>query len=303
MNKLVLAAMLCTSTAACAQFTGGILVQSETPGAISYRIREYGLDGSVRQTIIPPAPPNSTDLQNPRDLVVGSDGRLSLFNGTFDPYLSTFDPVPNSWSHVTRADWATVNNVSYGGIARYGNNVFVTDMLEGSPAGGVVVFDTGAGTSSEFATSLSPTDLNLGLDGKLWVLSGSVAYAFNPATFAAMGSVNLPGGFDIRGLAVDQNGDFYLATWDGVLAHVGPGGNLLGTRSFGGSLIDVDVSPGGGVLVGTRLDGAWLTDTSLSTPLQIESGRWNSFVSFVPEPGVLYGVALLGVLGARRRAR
>ena len=288
-------------------FTGELMVQSQAPGSLSYRITEYQADGSSLQTITPEQAPGSTNLWNPRDLVIGQDGLLYLYNGTFDPYLSILDPMPDDWSHITHDGWSTINNVSYGGIARAGDRVFVTNMsTAGQPSSGVVVFDTAMGTSTEFASSLQPTDLNLGLDGKLWVLNGSTAFAYDPASFASMGSVSIAAaGSDIRSLAVDADGNFYVATWGGNLARLAPDGSFMDSLSFGGSLTDVDVSPAGLLAVGTRLDGAWLTDTSLSDPVQIESNRWNSFVTFVPEPATLSALLILGALiarGSRRNA-
>lgn len=281
-------------------FTGDLVVQSQTPGAVSFRMTEYELDGTPIQTIIPEQAPASSDSWHPRDMVIGDDGRLYLYNGTFDPYLSIYDPISDAWSHRTHSGWLTFNNVSYGGIARSGDQVFVTNMQPS--VGGVVAFNTALGTSTDFASGLVPIDLNLGLDGKLWVLQGSVAHAFDPASFASLGSVSVAaGGSDIRSLAVDAEGNFYLATWGGQVARLAPDGSLVNTLSFGSSLTDIDVSPTGLLAVGTRLDGAWLSDTSLSAAVQIESGRWNSFVAFVPEPATLPMVGIFGLLAARRR--
>jgi hypothetical protein len=299
MTAAAIAAFAAGASAWATPFTGSFLVQSQAPGAIAFEIREYSSSGVLIQTIIPPAPPGSTDLQHPRDLIVGQDGNISLFNGTFDPYLSTYNPAAIVWSHVTRDDWGTVNNVSYGGIARWGNRAFVTDMLFGSPAGGVIAFDVNTGESSEFATNLAPTDLNLGLDGNLWVLDNGRAWSFDPATLLPLGSVLLGGNFDVRGIAVAANGEFFLATWDGQLARLAPNGSLLNTIALGDSLIDVDLAPGGELLVGSRLNNTWLTNTSFASPQVIQSGRWNSFVTFIPEPATL--AMLLLILPSLRR--
>ena len=63
------------------------------------------------------------------------------------------------------------------------------------------------------------------------------------------------------------------------------------------------------VAIGTRLNGAWLTDTTFANPQQIESGRWNTFVAFIPEPSagglVVQALLLVGFtrrLGAARKA-
>jgi hypothetical protein len=36
-----------------------------------------------------------------RDLVVTPDGLIRVYNGTFDPFLSTNDPSTGIWQHQT----------------------------------------------------------------------------------------------------------------------------------------------------------------------------------------------------------
>jgi len=280
----VAAALLCGSLEGQVPFTpDNLLVQSQAPGSLSFRIREFQLDGTEVQTIVPPLPPGSSDQWHPRDIVVREEGRLHLYNGTFDPYLSTFDPGSNSWSHTTDPSWSTINNVSYGGIARFGDRIFVTNMsTAGNPTSGVILFDLASATSTAFAGGLQAIDLTRGLDGKLWVLTGLMAHAFDPTTLAPLGSVSMTAGSsDVRAIAVDAQGHFYTAAWTGVLAHLSPGGALIDSVNLGGSLMDIDLHPDGRLAVGSRLDGAWLTDTQLTAPTRFESNRWNSFVAFV----------------------
>jgi hypothetical protein len=294
--------------AAAMPLTGHLLVLSEASGGGDYRIIEYSADGTGLQIIVPQPAPGSGDVAHPRDLVTSPLGEIHLYNGTFEPYMSTHDPALGSWSHATHAEWSTVNNVSYGGIARSGDRVFVTDMSTANgTASGIVVFDTVLGSAQRIASGIQATDLNLGLDGRLWVLDedGSV-YAFDPVTLAAVGSVSTAAsGGTVRALAVAASGDFYLATWEGFVAHLDPGGNLVDTLSIGRYLTDIDLAPSGLLAIGTWLDGSWLSDTTLSGAQQIESGRWDSFVAFVPEPDagplLAAGVMLIASLGRRPR--
>ena len=292
---------------------GQLLVQSQTPGSVSYRINAFDSFGNVLQTIVPPVPPMSGDSQNPRDLVVSNDGQIHLYNGTFDPYVSTYSPNTNSWSHQTHSGWSTINNVSYGGIVRFDNNVIVTNMsTAGNPSSGLVVIDQTTGDSMDIGIGFGATDVTRGLDDSLWVLgTGSFAFEFDSTTFEAGRMVNLSAaiGNDIRSIAVDGNGDFYVGDWGGSISRLDSDGNLVSSLSPGaGSIIDVDVSSDGLLAFGTRLDGAWLTDTSFGTPLQVESGRWNSFVTFVspnaiPEPstGIVVVTLFAASLFKRRR--
>ncbi len=286
-------------------FTGDVIVQSQSPGEDTYRFAEWRLsDGQMLEQFSPQRPPGSTELW-PRDFVIGTDGRLYLYNGWANPYLSIYDPLSGAWSHRTRDGWSTVGNATYGGIARFGNYVFVTDMANGvDPTSGIIVFDTANNTSEEFATDLTyPTDLTLGLDGKLWVLSGNKANAYDPSTFAPLGSVSLAAANgDIRGIAVDASGDIYATVYESRLVHLAPDGTLVKSMGFSGYFLgDVDISETGMLLVGTRSDGAWRTDTTLTDKTLIETGRWNYFVAFVPEPSAaLLAAMALGLVLVRR---
>ena len=106
--------------------------------------------------------PNGGGDTPARDLIADPNGLIHIFNGTFDPHLSTYDVMTDTWTHQTHSGWSTVNNVSYGGIARYQHFIFVTDMptfgsLE-DEATGIVRFDTMNGTSQRLADTLEFID-------------------------------------------------------------------------------------------------------------------------------------------------
>jgi len=210
---------------------------------------------------------------------------------------------------MTHQGWSTSSNISYGGIARAGDQVFVTNMSTvGKPSSGVIAFDIAQGTSTEFAFGLQAIDLSISPDGLIWVLAvgGSNAHAFDPITFNSLGSVSMEAASgDVRSLAVDAAGDFYLATWDGFIAHLTSDGSLVNTLSLGSSLFDIDVSDTGLLAVGSRGAGAWLSTTTLSSAEQFgaEPGVLVSFVGLVPvpEPGSVLLLSLgLGLLATHR---
>ncbi|MEM7412232.1 MAG: PEP-CTERM sorting domain-containing protein [Myxococcota bacterium] len=250
---------------------------------------------------------------SPRHFVAQGDGLLHVYNGVFDPYLSTYDSATGAWSHETADDWSTVNVGNYGGLARNGDTVFVTDVATArNPGSGVIAFDLGTGSTTTLAPGVAAGDLTLGSDGLLWVLrSGGTdietAVAFDPITFESRGSVSLgAAGTDSRSIAVDANGDFFIASWSGDLVHLSATGAFIKSLDLGNSLYDVALASDGSIVVGSRTDGSWITDRDFSTPLRLEGDRWNSFVAFVvPEPStgllVLLGTAL--VAGRRRRVR
>lgn len=269
---------------------GNLLVESQTPGFVFYRIVEYALDGSIVQTFTPERPPTQTGVFQPRELTASTDGLLHLYNGASDPYLSTYDPASGSWSHVTHAGWSTASDLTYGGIARSGNTVFVVDQetccVSPEEARGIIAFDLVLGTSIRFASDFDPVDLALGLDGRLWALDaeGALARAFDPVSFAALGTVSLAAAGDVRALAVGAAGEFFVATWDGRVVHLGSTGGFVASRSFAGSFIDIDLSSDGLIALGSRSGTTWLTDTIFSFATPIETGRVHAFVAFVPLP-------------------
>jgi hypothetical protein len=75
-------------------------------------IREYTRDGTLVQSIPVPYPdeprPGTEWL---KDVAMLADGRMAVFNGTFSPYMSIFNPASNSWSHSTVEGWRVGNNV------------------------------------------------------------------------------------------------------------------------------------------------------------------------------------------------
>src|SRR5262245_37272750 len=89
---------------------GNILVSTDGPAA-QQLLQEFTPAGSlVRSVAIPPGGP----AEDARDLVSDPSGNVLVFNGTNDPYLSTY--AGGSWSQATYPGWSTVNTVGYGGI-------------------------------------------------------------------------------------------------------------------------------------------------------------------------------------------
>src|SRR5437899_760617 len=73
-----------------------------------------------------PTPGSSFDYA--RDIVQDPGGKVYVYNGTFTPYLASYDPVSAGWTQSTYAGWSTVSNISYGGLAQYQNFLYATDM-------------------------------------------------------------------------------------------------------------------------------------------------------------------------------
>ena len=77
-------------------------------------IYEYTPAGAQVQAI------NVTPAADGRDLVIDRDGRVQIYNGPFDSTLKAYRPRRQHVSSRSFADWSTVNNLTYGGVAAFG---------------------------------------------------------------------------------------------------------------------------------------------------------------------------------------
>jgi len=283
-------------------------------------IFEFDKSGVEVQRFITQDPSGSFPAtESSRDLIVGFDKEIYLYNGTFTPYISRYDSLTNEWDHFTTPGFSTVNNISYGGIARFGSTIFATDQVTGQngQAQGVVALNTNTNTFSRFANSTEPVDLTVGLDGLLYSLESSSLYKYDPSTFLLLDIISLSG--DNRSVAVDENGEIFIAQWDGDILHYDSTGSLLNSTnvlcnglSFGPrscSFNDIDISSTGELALSARFGEIILTDTALTDILEFNIGlpvnRGSAFVEFttesgpptsVPEPNTII-LFLLGLIG------
>lgn len=293
-------------------------------------LTEYTTTGQMVQSIAIPKGPGATSSDTARDLVVDQDNNVQVFNGTFEPSLSSYNAITNQWDHRTTSGWSTVNNGTYGGIATLGSYTFVTDMTTygntADTANGVVRFDSQTGTSTRFATNIEPIDLTMGFDGRLYTLSpggspgGRAINVYDPFSFSLLESIDLTGIFgwtEHRSIAVTLGGDLLVADWDGDLTRIDLAGNILASmnmRDFGidGQLYDIDVNSAGMVIGSNRAGEVFVTDTELLSVSSFKAGYGygGGFATFVnsnpnpvPEPAtlLLLGAGLGGAFMYRRR--
>ncbi len=297
MKRLTLALFIVTMTpvqlyAQATPAPGNLLVSTDNV------LHETTLDGVVVQSIDIEHATVRTVTETARDIAAGLDGIVHVYNGMVYPTMSSFDPVEQTWSHLDFGYWGSTNNISYGGIDVVGNSVFATDMR----GDGVIVFDTDTGQSLRFAVGTDPIDLTVGLDGLLYVLSpggspgGRTVDVYDPETYALIRSIDLTAIFgwtEHRALAVDYNGDLFLANWFGDIRHVSADGVLLNTisppcgwtgRDLDCSFTDINISENGQLALGTRFGEIILTDVYFSTTARFEIGDRTTFVDFVPLP-------------------
>src|SRR5207302_1728495 len=120
----------------------------------SNKIYDYTQSGSLVSILPVPYPSGSTDSQISRDLTVDANQLIHVYNGTFTPYLSSYNPVTKAWVQHTVPGWSTIADISFGGVASFQQYVFVTDMSTyGGGAQGLIRFDTTDFSYQRFATT------------------------------------------------------------------------------------------------------------------------------------------------------
>lgn len=267
-------------------------------------IYETTPDGQIVRAFPTQYPGGYPSTEYARDIAVDDDGIVHVYNGTFSPYMSSYDPaaaIP-TWTHQTYPNWNTANNLSYGGIDVDLNQVFVTDGLTDK---GVVAFDTDSGVAFRFAAGTDAIDLTVGLDGLLYVLSpggspgGRTIDVYDPRTYSFVRSIDLTAIFgwtEHRSIAVDFNGDLFIADLDGEISHVSAAGQLVQTISppcdwigfeIACSFTDIDISESGQLALGSRFGEIVVTDVNFSSVSKFQIGDRSAFVEFVPQPTVV----------------
>ncbi|AZQ85697.1 hypothetical protein EKO29_17865 [Colwellia sp. Arc7-635] len=149
-----------------------------------------------------------------RDLTVLNDGRIAIYNGTFNPSLSIYHPQYGTWQHRTFDNWGTINDRAYGGIADSGDYVYVTDMsIAGNNTAGIVRFNLETNVT-EFFDGEEYIDVVIGLDNMLYALSGRKVDQYNPVTMVLVNSFVIS---EAIAISVDENGNIYTASRNGIL--------------------------------------------------------------------------------------
>ncbi len=294
---------------------GNILVSTDEV------LYEYTPAGVFVQSFAIPFPGGGSE--SARDVALDADGFAYVYNGTFDPYVSKLDPVSGVWSHETAIGFSTVNNGTYGGIAAYGDYVFVTDMDTAGDGGadqamGVIRFNQSDGTWVRFGEDHEPIDLNIGRDGLLYTLfpggspNGRTVNVYDPLTMAFIREIDLTATFGHtahRSIAADDGGNIFVADADGDFQKIDADGTLLDSVNLDpqcdGScfFFDVDVSADGVVALGSRDGDVIITDEDLSSFSSFAVGTEGTFVTIVPEPASLSMILLVGVFATRRKGR
>ncbi len=258
---------------------GNILV---TSGDTLFEYTPFGIQ--VQSIAVPccEAPP-----ENARDIIVDQNGNVQVYNGTADPFLSTYNPSSDTWMHHTHPGWSTVANSAYGGIGTYQNFVYVTDMRTYDDSGadeakGIIRFNIDDFSSQRFAEAFEFIDLTVGIDGLVYGLSDEYTVnVYDPLSMELLRTISLATG--VRGIAVNEAGDIFGASWDDYIYHFDNNG-VIQKSINSGSLdpYDIDISLDGQLVVGSRFGDVILTDESLGSVSSFNVGFHHPFVAYVP---------------------
>ena len=289
-------------------------------------VAEYSPSG-VRVQILAnvPAPGGSGPTSDEaRDLVVGPGNAIYVYNGTFDPFLARLDGGSSTWTQQTFAGWSTVNNLTFGGLARLDEFLYATDMRTFGPGdepSGIVRFDTAGGPTVRFAETIEPIDVTIGADRVVYALPGAglpndTIFRFDATSLAALGTVPIQFA-DNRALAVAADGSIFVASFDGAIRRYSPTGILVDSLTVPGAhFADIDIDPSGRIALGTGFDGEIvLTDLALDVFNRFRATEstfgGEVFVSWVPQPavvpepscGALLALGLIVLSGHLRKRR
>ena len=253
-------------------------------------IREVAPDGSLRRLISVPRLGDFNEVA--RDLSVGADGRVYVFNGTFSPSLSIYNPATSSWQHLTVPGWSIGNGALYGGIATHGGAVFVADQITALSADyGVIRIDPATGGSVRFG-AVQPADITIGHDGWLYTLDTNThdIDVFDPVTLAHVHELSATARSGIPNalaLAVAASGDLFVGG-NNVVYHLDPAGALLNSLaipcpSVFCSIADIDLKRDDTMLVSMYTHDVFVTDASLAIarPITVPTPSGVSPASFV----------------------
>lgn len=225
---------------------------------------EFSPTGAQIQ-VIPIPRPNG---ERSRDIVVTTSGEVAVYNGTFSPVLSIYNPETDTWRDMTAPEWNTVNNGTYGGIAAYGGSVYVTDML--SDLNGIIQFNMD-GSYIRHLVGNEYIDLTLGLDGLMYALRDMYGRLdiIDPSTMQVIRNLSLDFGAGIRGVMADAQGTIYAAAWSGDLIKYDSNGIEIDRRWSGvNNLEDIDINATGAIIFSDWNQTFHVADANLNVLFQ-----------------------------------
>ena len=300
-------------------------------------VKEYNFAGTLLSTR-DISYPGTRGANRVGDAMLDIDGNLHVYNGIFQPFLSTVNATDGSQVDDAGNDvggFSTSSTDNQGSVAAIGDHVFVNDInTVGTDSYGIVSFDrSNSYQSLRFATDFNPSDLAAGLNGRLYALgivnpaatgTPNVIRVYDPASLdvnnapSLVDEIELPTATSTAGLfaiAANESGDIFAATGSGDLLSLDAAGNITNSRQLSTltpSLFDLDIRADGRLLVAGR-GRVYLSDTSLAPATDIDiAGSLPIHAGFlegvgavgVPEPSTLIPmIAAVAFLGIRARRK
>lgn len=277
-----------------AAFTPGNIVVSNAPfTGGDPKLYEYDTSGNLVQEFDIPA---NTAGEIARDVLVDFNGNAQIYNGTFQPELATLDPTTGTVIETrTFANWSTANNLTYGGVAAFGNYVFATDTKTGDDAEsdvGIVRFDITGHQAERFASEQGRMiDVAIGLDGLVYALGpsgspyGTDVYVFDPDSLEMIRHIAMQ--HQNRALAVNAEGTiFTVGGIEGIRRYDATGqqvGDTLSDNGIGG-LADIDLNRNGDILIASHGGVVAFTTEALDslTSFNTRTSNGYNFAGWVP---------------------
>ncbi|MEZ6059032.1 MAG: hypothetical protein R3C19_01585 [Planctomycetaceae bacterium] len=222
---------------------GGMIRPGNILVAVDDRyVREYKPDGTLIQTF--DLNPLGTQL---RDVVVNDQGDIEVINGS--SVLTNIDVVTKATTNHTDPGWGTGGNIFSGGVAKFGQYLYVSDT---GTSRGVIRFDTANGYAVDRAdTAFDIFDVTIGLDGNLYALEsgggGDQVAVINPLTMQVLNTVTLQ--FTTHyGIAVNAAGEIFATGWEQALYKYNSQGQLIDFLVTGYPLKDIDIDATGRIV-------------------------------------------------------
>lgn len=254
--------------------------QAEILVSSANHLQRFSLDG---QLLGSEAIPRNVAQESARDLIQHPLYGLWVFNGTFQPELSQY--WEGGWTSQSFAGWSTSNNLSYGGIASFGDFIYVTDSstAQGGAAKGIVRFHVhNQVPPARFLTHSDYIDITTGLDGKLYALRNTYGDldVIDPQAMTITASLDLGHTSSSRAVVASTTGEIFMASWGGTLYHFDAAGQLRNSVLLGSGLYDIDIHPEHGLLVSNRWGNVWLVDFELQVTGNFALAQQGAFVAF-----------------------
>jgi hypothetical protein len=245
-------ATVAVGVAAASPLTPGNVLISD-PFFLGRSVIEYQPDGTLVQTIQVPQP---TYGGSAGGITFDGQGLLWLYNGDFQPYLSSWDSHQDIWMHRSCPGWNSYLCFPCQGIGTFGNFVFVTDEGSSGDPNGLVRFDHRDTNCVRFAEGRNYSALAVGLDGVVYARRAddidppppTVIDAFDPATLGPIRTVTLSD--SSLTIAADALGQLYGANGQSILRY-SANGTLIGAHQVitNGALYTLAISRDGRFVV------------------------------------------------------